>query len=78
MCVGSDWVKGPEKKSTSGSTMIVNGTVMKHCSRTRTSDVQPVSRCLDTGEMQSVAWYLACALLAFDIGLRLFLSLDQK
>ena len=33
--VDSDWAKGPERKSTSGGTMMINGTVVKHGSRTQ-------------------------------------------
>ena len=32
--VDSDWAKGPERKSTSGGMMMINGTVVKHWSRT--------------------------------------------
>ena len=33
--VDSDWAKGPDRKSTSGGMMMINGTVVKHWSRTQ-------------------------------------------
>ena len=40
----------------------------------RIEPMRPVSRCLDIREKQSVTRCLASILLAFDIGMRLFLS----
>ena len=34
MHVDSDWAKGPERKTTSGGMMMINGMVVKHWSRT--------------------------------------------
>ena len=45
--VDSDWAKGPERKSTSGGMMMVNGTVVKHWSRTR------APRALSTAEAET-------------------------
>ena len=44
--VDSDWAQGPARKSTRGVVMMVNGTVMKHWSRTQ------ASRALSTAEAE--------------------------
>ena len=47
--VDSDWAKGPERKSTSGGMMMINGTVVKHWSRTQ------ATRALSTAEAEYYA-----------------------
>ena len=47
--VDSDWAKGPERKSTSGGMMMINGTVLKHWSRTQ------ATRALNTTEAEYYA-----------------------
>ena len=47
--VDSDWAKGPERKSTSGGMMMINGTVVKHWSRTQ------ATRALSTAEAEYFA-----------------------
>ena len=47
--VDSDWAKGPERKSTSGGMMMINGTVAKHWSRTQ------ATRSLSTAEAEYYA-----------------------
>ena len=47
--VDSDWAKGPERKSTSGDMMMINGTVVKHWSRTQ------ATRALSTAEAEYYA-----------------------
>ena len=42
--VDSNWASGPERKSTSGRMMMINGTVVKHWSRTQ------ATRALSTAE----------------------------
>ena len=44
MHVDSNWASGPERKSTSGGMMMINGTVVKHWSRTQ------ATRALSTAE----------------------------
>ena len=45
----SDWAKGPERKSTSGGRMMINGTVVKHWSRMQ------ATRALSTAETEYYA-----------------------
>ena len=47
--VDSTWAKGPQTKSTSGGMLMINGTVVKHWSRTQ------VSRALSTAEAEYCA-----------------------
>ena len=47
--VDVDWARGPERKSTSGGTMMMNGTVVKHWSRTQ------ATRALSTAEAENYA-----------------------
>ena len=47
--VDSDWAKGPERKSTSGGRMMINGTVVKHWSRMQ------ATRALSTAEAKYYA-----------------------
>ena len=47
--VDSDWAKGPERKSTSGGMMMINGTVVKHRSR------KQAMRALSTAEAEYYA-----------------------
>ena len=47
--VDSDWAKGPERKSTSGGMTMINGTVVKHWSRTQ------ATRALSTAEAEYCA-----------------------
>ena len=47
--VDSDWAKGPERKSTSGGMVMINGTVVKHWSRTQ------ATRALSTAEAEYYA-----------------------
>ena len=47
--VDSNWAKGPERKSTSGGMMMINGTVVKHWSRTQ------ATRALSTAEAEYYA-----------------------
>ena len=47
--VDSDWAKGPERKSTSGGRMMINGTVVKHWSRMQ------ATRALSTAEAEYYA-----------------------
>ena len=47
--LGSNWASGPERKSTSGGMMMINGTVVKHWSRTQ------ATRALSTAEAENYA-----------------------
>ena len=47
--VDSNWASGPERKSTSGGMMMINGTVVKHWSRTQ------ATRALSTAEAEYYA-----------------------
>ena len=53
--VDSDWAKGSERRSTSGGVMTVEGTAVKHWSRTQKT------RALSVGEAEYMALVTGCA-----------------
>ena len=53
--VDSNWASGPERKSTSGRMMMINGTVVKHWSRTQ------ATRALNTAEAEYYAVVMGAA-----------------